>query len=123
MPRHKLPEQHPSYLSGLLGIGAALRVARLIMARQRLANVFVTNVAGPQAPCYVLGARIDEVLPIIGPAGNVTLMFAALSYCGRLTILLSARASAYPDIDVLVAGMNRSWGELMESVALPLEWR
>jgi diacylglycerol O-acyltransferase / wax synthase len=115
--------QHPSYLSGLLGIGAAIGVARPIMARQRMVNVFVTNVPGPQAPFYVLGARIEEVLPIIGPAGNVTLMFAALSYCGRLTILLTASAVVYPDLDVLVAGMRRSWGELMASEAHLLDRR
>jgi diacylglycerol O-acyltransferase len=115
--------QHPSYLSGLLGIAAAIGVARPIMARQRMVNVFVTNVPGPQAPVYVLGARIEEVLPIIGPAGNVTLMFAALSYCGRLTILLTASAAAFPDLDALVTGMNRSWGELVESDTRSLERR
>ena len=78
-----------------------------------MANIFVTDVPGPPVPRYVLGARIEEVMPLIGPAGNVTLMFAALSYCGRLTILLTARAAAYPDIDVLVAGMQRSWDDLV----------
>jgi diacylglycerol O-acyltransferase / wax synthase len=121
--RNAKAEQHPGYLSSLLGVGAAIGVARTIMARQRMANVFVTNVPGPHAPFYVLGARIDEVLPIIGPAGNITLTFAALSYCGRLALVLTARASAYPDIAVLVGGMQRSWGDLIESVVHPLERR
>ncbi len=86
------------------------------MARQRMANIFVTDVPGPPVPLYVLGARIDEVLPLIGPGGNVTLMFAALSYCGRLSLLLDAGA-AYPDIEVLVAGMQRSWEALTERSA------
>ena len=106
-------DQHPGYISELLGIGAAMGVARPFMARQRMANIFVTDVPGPPVPHYVLGARIEEVLPLIGPGGNVTLMFAALSYCGRLTILLTARAAAHPDIDVLVAGMQRSWDNLV----------
>jgi len=110
-------KQHPRYLSGLLGIGAAIGVAWPVLTRQRMANIFVTNVPGPQVPLYVLGARIEEVLPIIGPAGNVMLMFAALSYCGRLTIVLTASAAVFPDLDVLVAGMRRSWGELMASEA------
>jgi WS/DGAT/MGAT family acyltransferase len=105
-------EQHPRYLSDLLGIGAAIGVARPFLARQRMANIFVTDVPGPPVPCYFLGARIEEVMPLIGPAGNVTLMFAALSYGQRLTILLTASAAAYPDIDVLVAGMRRSWEDL-----------
>jgi diacylglycerol O-acyltransferase / wax synthase len=114
-------EQRPGYMSGVLGTGAAIGVARPFMVRQRLVNIFVTNVPGPSAPLYVLGARIEEVMPIIGPAGNVTLMFAALSYCGRLTILLTASAAAFSDLDVLVAGMQRSWGELKETEAHLLE--
>ena len=105
-------EQHPRYLSDLLGIGAAIGVARPFLARQRMANIFVTDVPGPPVPCYFLGARIEEAMPLIGPAGNVTLMFAALSYGERLTILVTASASAYPDIDVLMAGMRRSWEDL-----------
>jgi hypothetical protein len=105
-------EQHPRYLSDLLGIGAAIGVARPFLARQRMANVFVTDVPGPPVPCYFLGARIEEAMPLIGPAGNVTLMFAALSYGERLTILVTASAAAYPDIAVLMAGMRRSWEDL-----------
>ena len=105
-------EQHPRYLSDLLGIGAAIGVARPFLARQRMANIFVTDVPGPPMPCYFLGARIEEAMPLIGPAGNVTLMFAALSYGERLTILVTASAAAYPDIDVLMAGMRRSWEDL-----------
>jgi WS/DGAT/MGAT family acyltransferase len=107
-------EQHPNYLSSLLGIGAAIGLARPFLARQRMANIFVTNVPGPPMPLYFLGARIEEAMPIIGPAGNVTLMFAALSYCERLTLLLTASATSYPDLDVLVAGMHRSSEDLFK---------
>ena len=106
--------QDPWYISDLLGIGAAIGVARPFMARQRMANIFVTDVPGPPVPLYLLGARIDEILPLIGPGGNVTLMFAALSYCERLNVLVTANAAAYPDLEVLVAGMTRSWEDLTE---------
>jgi hypothetical protein len=111
-------EQHPRYLSDLLGIGAAIGVARPFLARQRMANIFVTDVPGPPVPCYFLGAKIEEAMPLIGPAGNVTLMFAALSYGQRLTILLTASAAAYPDINMLVAGMRRSWEDLIRRPAM-----
>ncbi len=110
-------EQDPRCISDLLGMGAAIGVARPFMARQRMANVFVTDVLGPPVPLYILGARIEEVLPLIGPGGNVTLMFAALSYCGRLNVLVTANAAAYPDLEVLVAGMTRSWEDLTERSA------
>jgi hypothetical protein len=45
-------------------------------------------------------------------------MFAALSYGQRLTILLTASAAAYPDIDVLVTGMRRSWEDLIGRPAM-----
>jgi diacylglycerol O-acyltransferase len=112
-------EQHPGYMTELLGIGAVLGMARPFLALQCMINIFVTDVPGPPVPLYFLGAKIEEVLPIIGPGGNVSLMVSAFSYCGRLSLLLYVRASAYPDIDVLVGGMQRSWEELVERCGDP----
>ena len=109
--------QHPGYMTDLLGIGAVLGLARPFLALQRMINIFVTDVPGPPMPLYFLGAKIEEVLPIIGPGGNVSLMLSAFSYCGRLSLLLDVRASAYPDIAVLVDGMQRSWEALRERSA------
>jgi hypothetical protein len=47
-------------------------------------------------------------MPVIGLAGNMTLMFAALSYSGRLSLMVHADRAAYPDLDVLVAGVERA---------------
>jgi diacylglycerol O-acyltransferase len=105
-------EQRPAYINGLFGWLAATGLARPIINRQRMVNFFVTNVPGPRMPLYVLGARIDDVMPIPVLAGNVTLVFAALSYCGRLNLLVNADAVACPDIDALTAGMTQAWMEL-----------
>jgi diacylglycerol O-acyltransferase / wax synthase len=110
--------QHPEYISALLGIGSAFGLARPFLALQRMINIFITDVPGPPLPLYFLGARIEEVLPIIGPGGNVSLMVSAFSYCGRLSLLLDVRASAYPDIEVLIGGINRSWEELRQRTSL-----
>jgi diacylglycerol O-acyltransferase / wax synthase len=69
-------------------------------------------------PLYVLGARIVDVIPIVGTAGNVTLVFAALSYCGRLNVVVNADAAACPDVDVLASGMEAAWEELRAMSAL-----
>jgi WS/DGAT/MGAT family acyltransferase len=111
--------QHPEHISSLLGVGSVFGLARPFLALQRMANIFVTNVPGPPMPLYFLGAKIEEVLPIIGPGGNVSLMLSAFSYCGRLSLLLDVRASAYPDFDVLIGGMQRSWKDLAQSGTLP----
>jgi diacylglycerol O-acyltransferase / wax synthase len=113
-------EQRPAYAQGFFGrLAAWPPLARRFMDRQRMVNVFVSNVPGPAAPFYVLGARVEDVMPVIGLAGNVTLMFAALSYCGRLSLVVNADAEGYPDVDVLAAGMDRAWRELRGEAAPP----
>jgi hypothetical protein len=57
---------------------------------------------------YFLGARIEAVLPLVGPAGNVTAVFAALSYHGRFDVVVVSDAAACPDVNLLVAGMERA---------------
>jgi diacylglycerol O-acyltransferase / wax synthase len=76
-------------------------------------NFIVTNVPGPPVPLYVAGARIDEVMPLIGTAGNVTVVFAALSYCGRISLVVNADAASCPDIDVLADGMEQTCKDLV----------
>lgn len=105
-------EQHPAYINSVFAWLAAAGLAVPLARRQRMVNFFVTNVPGPRVPLYMLGARIEDLMPILGLAGNVTLMFAALSYRGRLNVLAAADAAAYPDIAVLAAGMRRTWEEL-----------
>lgn len=105
-------EQKPASVQALMDWLGAAGLSRWFVERQRMINLIVTNVPGPPQPLYVLGARIEDVTPIVGTAGNVTLVFAALSYCGRLNLVVNADATACPDIDVLVAGMDRTWAEL-----------
>lgn len=105
-------EQEPAYVQGLFGWLAAAGLVRPIIRRQRMINFFVSNVPGPTVPLYLLGARIEEIMPIVSLAGNITLMLAALSYCGRLDLVANADAGACPEVEVLVAGMVRAWEEL-----------
>lgn len=104
--------QHPAYVEGLFAWLAAAGLVRRFAERQRMVNFFVSNVPGPQVPLYLLGARIEDVMPIIGLAGNLTLAFGGLSYCGRLSVLVNADAVTCIDIDVLSAAMKRTWAEL-----------
>jgi diacylglycerol O-acyltransferase len=103
--------QHPTYGTAVVAWLAATGLARPFIGRQRLVNVFVTNVPGPQVPIYVLGSRIIDVMPISPLSGNVTVTFGAFSYCGRLPIVVVADAGC-DDVDVLVSGLRRAWTEL-----------
>jgi WS/DGAT C-terminal domain len=69
-------------------------------------------VLGPRDALYFLSARIEDVMPVTGLAGNVTLVFSALSYCGRLDVVVNADAESCPDVGVLVSGMERAWAAL-----------
>jgi WS/DGAT/MGAT family acyltransferase len=117
-------EQRPAYISGLFDWLAATGLSAAIIDRQRMVNFFVTNVPGPSAPLYVLGAKIEDVAPILGLAGNVSLMFGALSYCGRLNVVVTANAAACPDLDTLGAGMAQAWEALTgKSLPAPVQRR
>jgi WS/DGAT/MGAT family acyltransferase len=95
---------------------AALAVSgltRFFIRRQHLVDVLVTNLAGPPLPLYVAGARLDSVVPVPPIAGNVTVSFAAFSYDGRLTVSVHADGKAWPDLDVLMQGMESTWRRLI----------
>jgi diacylglycerol O-acyltransferase / wax synthase len=92
---------------------AALPLARRFMDHQRFVNLFVTNVIGPPVQVYLLGARVEDVMPIVIGAGNVTIAVCALSYAGRLVLAVTADAESCPDVERIVAGMRRTWSELV----------
>jgi WS/DGAT/MGAT family acyltransferase len=104
--------QHPAYVQDMMAWLAALGLSQPFARRQRLIHSFVTNVPGPREPLYLLGARIERILPLVGLAGNVTVLFAALSYRGRLDVAVVADAVACADVDIVLAGMDRAWRAL-----------
>lgn len=113
--REAKSHQRPRVAQALVERLAATPIAQRMMARQRWVNVFSTNLVGPSVPIYVLGARVIDVIPIIQVAGNVGLAFCAISYAGRLFVVVTADATACPDIDVVSLGMERTWRELGRS--------
>jgi hypothetical protein len=70
-------------------------------------------------PLYLVGARLLDATAISPIAGNVTVSFAALSYCDRLNLTVVADARAWTDLDVLVSSMAATWSELRDSSRAP----
>lgn len=107
--------QRPEYFQvlGALSVVSA-KVAPALMEHQRFMNLIATNVPGPTDPLYLLGARVLDVIPLLGGllGGNVTLCFCALSYVGGLSLTVITDATAVPDIDLVLQGMKRAWNEL-----------
>jgi hypothetical protein len=105
--------QRPAAIRGVLVRLSATPIGRYLTLHQRAANVLVTNVIGPPVPMFILGSRILEILPIVQVAGNIGLSLCAFSYAGQVFLVVTADASRFPDLDVLMTGMERDWGALV----------
>ena len=82
-----------------------------LIARQRV-NIVSADLPGPPVPLYFAGAKVLEVFPLVNLIGTVSLGVAALSYAGTFDIMVVADADAYPDLDVLAAGVRDELGVL-----------
>jgi hypothetical protein len=51
----------------------------------------------------------------------VTASFAALSYDGRLDVSVHADSNSWPDLDVLMRGMDATWRRLQARSEVPAE--
>ena len=110
--------QHPAAVMGLLAGLSATPLGRYFAAHQRAVNVEVTNVIGPPGPVYLFGARALAILPIVGPVGNVGLILCAFSYAGQLFLVVTADAHGFPDLDVLMAGLETEGRALLTTSGL-----
>ena len=104
--RQAKAEQHPAAVMSLLARLSVTPLGRYFVAHQHAVNVEVTNVAGPPVPLYLLGARVLAILPIVGPVGNMGLVLCAFSYAGQLFLVVTADVGGFPDLDLLMAGME-----------------
>jgi WS/DGAT/MGAT family acyltransferase len=72
----------------------------------RLFNITITNVPGPRAPLYSLGARLHAVYPLVPLAADHAIGIAIFSYLDEIAIGISADRDSCPDLDVLVSGIE-----------------
>jgi diacylglycerol O-acyltransferase / wax synthase len=86
--------------------------AARLQARQRLFNLVVTNVPGPQFPLYMLGRELDAMFPMVPLAENQALGIAIMSYDGQLDFGLNADYDAMPDLEALADELRASIEEL-----------
>jgi diacylglycerol O-acyltransferase / wax synthase len=104
----------PERLASLRPVGSLtiLRVLNRYSRHQRIVDLFVTNVPGPQHSLYVLGARLVEAFPVVQVAGNVPLSVAVLSYAGQLNIGIQSDPDSLPDLGLFTDGLRQSLEEL-----------
>jgi WS/DGAT/MGAT family acyltransferase len=105
--------QSPDAIAGFMAALAATPLARWYTTHQHTSNTVVTNVPGPPLPLYFLGARVVELIPIIELVGNIGLTLCAFSYDGEISLAVTADATTFPDLDVLMGGMEDEWRVLL----------
>jgi WS/DGAT/MGAT family acyltransferase len=98
-------------LSGFAPPTIMAQAARL-QARQRLFNLVVTNVPGPQFPLYMLGRELEAMYPMVPLAENQALGIAIMSYNGQLNFGLNADYDALPDLEALADELRAAMDEL-----------
>jgi WS/DGAT/MGAT family acyltransferase len=76
-------------MQGLLGLGTARRAPA--------ANCTITNVAGPDVPLYLNGARMTYFSAIMPISDGMGLVFAVTSYDGRIIISPTSCRELLPD--------------------------
>jgi WS/DGAT/MGAT family acyltransferase len=106
-------------LTELAGFASPTLVAQAarLQARQRLFNLVVTNVPGPQVSLYLLGRRLRAIYPLVPLAANTALGVAVLSYDGRLNFGLNGDYDALPELEQLAADLERSIAEIVQAAS------
>jgi diacylglycerol O-acyltransferase len=106
-------------LTGFAPSTIMAQAARLA-ARQRLFNLVVTNVPGPQFPLYVLGQELLAIQPQVPLAQRQALGIAIMSYNGRLNFGLLGDFDALADIDEVAADLALAIEELSAAAGVEL---
>jgi WS/DGAT/MGAT family acyltransferase len=106
-------------LTELAGFASPTLVAQAarLQTRQRLFNLVVTNVPGPQQPLYLLGRRMHAIYPLVPLAANTALGIAVLSYDGRLNFGLNADYDALADLELLASDLEAAITEIVQSLS------
>jgi WS/DGAT/MGAT family acyltransferase len=93
-----------------------LAQAARLQTVQRLFNLTVTNVPGPQFPLFLLGRRLCRVYPQVPLAENCALGVAIMSYDGQIDFGLIADYDTIPDLDAIAGALGQEL-ELLASAA------
>jgi diacylglycerol O-acyltransferase / wax synthase len=87
----------------------------VVDAMPNLANVVISNVAGPTAPLYAHGARMTTYWPLSIVGHGLGLNITVISYAGAMGFGFTTARSAIPDPRELSAALLASLDELVAS--------
>ncbi len=92
-------------LQGLLGLGTARQAPA--------ASCSITNVAGPDVPLYLNGARMTYFSAIMPISDGMGLVFAVTSYDGRIIISPTSCRELLPDPEAFTQQLRDSFQEYL----------
>jgi diacylglycerol O-acyltransferase len=92
--------------------------AARLQTRQRMFNLVVTNVPGPQFPLYMLGRRLEAMYPMVPLAATQALGVAVMSYDGHVHFGLNADFDALPDVEDLAGDLREAIAELVAAAGV-----
>ncbi len=88
-------------------------------AAQRVCNLFISNVPGPQQPLYMAGALNVHSFGMAPLADGMGLFIGTPSYNGEITFNVTSARHILPDIDFFVECLRQSLGELKAAAEAP----
>ncbi len=104
-----------SVIAGLGLLPSGLRGAMLRAASLGSFNLTVSNIPGPRRPLHMLGARLDEIYPVVPVAEDQALSIGMLRYHRHLHFGLHADPEALPHatrLPALIAAEVRALGDV-----------
>ena len=80
-----------------------------------VANTTVTNVAGPQDPMYLAGARMVTQFALPPLLHGLGIFHVILSYCGEITVTVLSDRDKLPDPGFYIDCLQQSYDELADA--------
>jgi WS/DGAT/MGAT family acyltransferase len=81
-------------------------------------NTICTNVPGPREARYLLGRRVETMVPLVPLAAGIGLGFAILSYADQITIGANADALQVRDPWKVTGAIEKAYDELWRATGL-----
>lgn len=109
----EIPSMGMPWLMG----GAAMMAERTSLANTLppVANLIVSDVAGPAHPPHIAGARVLAAYPVSIVAHGLALNVTAQSCCDKLNVGIVAATSAVPDLQRFAACLREAEAELVQA--------
>ena len=83
--------------------------------KNRMCNLFISNVPGPQVPLYMNGARQVGSFGMAPLVNGMGLFIATPSYNGQVSFNVTSTREILPDIDFFIECLEKSLADLKKA--------